>query len=239
MARQLVGEAMAGPRKIFRIEESAAMRLTQSIENTQAALRHAEIMQALAALRAEVAAGPRQPDRADGRLNAETERLAGELNLIHDAISGTAPAHRNGAREPAADLTRIGHELNAVVNGAEHATQRILAIAEEIDEAANNLSAALTGRIEQDLVQDVQDLVIRIFEACNFQDLIGQRVAKVLVTLKFVEDHIARVLDENTHITSPPTAADSAQVLHGPRLDSDRGHVSQRDIDAMFGEKEV
>ncbi len=122
-----VCEAMAGPRKVFRIEELAAMRLTHSIEDTQAALRHAEIMQALGALRALVTtASPRQSGKPDGRLSAETARLAGELNLIHGAISGTAPAHsgRDGAREPAADLTRIGHELNAVVNGAERATQR-------------------------------------------------------------------------------------------------------------------
>ncbi len=81
--------------------------------------------------------------------------------------------------------------------------------------------------------------MIRIFEACNFQDLIGQRVAKVMATVKFVEDHIARVLDEITHITSPPAPPDAAQVLHGPRLDIDRGHVSQSDIDAMFGELKI
>jgi hypothetical protein len=38
--------------------------------------------------------------------------------------------------------------------------------------------------------------VIRIFEACNFQDLSGQRIAEVLTTLNFVEDHASRVLEE-------------------------------------------
>jgi len=35
---------------------------------------------------------------------------------------------------------------------------------------------------------------VQIFEACNFQDLTGQRVAHVMATLKFVEEHVARLL---------------------------------------------
>ena len=130
-------------------------------------------------------------------------------------------------------MPRIAHELNAVVEGTERATQKILAAAEEIDAAANNLSAALDGRIEQGLAQDIQDLVIKIFEACNFQDLIGQRVAKVLATLNFVEDHIGLVLEE-LKTASASRQRHGASALHGPRLDGDPGHASQDDVDAMF-----
>jgi len=129
----------------------------------------------------------------------------------------------------AAQLTRIGDELSAVTTGAEQATQRILAAAEEIDQLANNLSAALKGKIEQDLAQDIADTVIRIFEACNFHDLIGQRVSKVMTTIKLIEG------DEINVAPSPPTN-DGARFLHGPRLDSDHGHVTQNDIDAMFAD---
>jgi chemotaxis protein CheZ len=237
MARELVGEEMAAPRKVFRIEETAATRLERSIEHSPAALRHAEIMQELAALRALLSTvSPRRPGKPDAPAGAATARLASELNLIHGAISGTEH-HRTGgtgSHAPAAHLTRIGHELDAVVNGTDTATQKILAAAEEIDQTANNLSAALKGKIEQEFAADIQDLVIQIFEACNFQDLAGQRVNKVMATLKFVEDHITRVLDEIKNI--PPARPDPAQVLHGPRLDIDRGHVTQGDIDAMFGE---
>ena len=61
----------------------------------------------------------------------------------------------------------------------------------------------------------------------------NQRVAKVSATLRFVEDHIARVLDE---IKNPAAATrrDGAQTLHGPRLDIDAGHASQGEIDALF-----
>ena len=233
---------MAEPRKIFRIEQTAATRLEDGIEASQAGLRHDEIMRELQALRATLAAtAPRRPRRNGGGNTRDVARLASELNLIADAIRGNgevspASAGASAARSRApstASATRIGHELSAVVNGTEQATQKILAAAEEIDSAANNLSAALKGKIEQNLAHDIQDLVIEIFEACNFQDLIGQRVAKVLGTLQFVEEHIVRVLDE---IKNPATAArhDGAQTLHGPRLAGDDGHASQDEIDALF-----
>ena len=232
---------MAEPRKLFRIEQTAAMRIEDSIETSQAGLRHDEIMRELQALRAALsAAAPRGPRRTGGNENRGVGRLASELNLLADAIRGKEVTGAHAAdRDPGAPATsatptgRIDHELSAVVNGTELATQKILAAAEAIDSAANDLSAALKGKIEQNLAHDIQDLVIEIFEACNFQDLIGQRVAKVLGTLRFVEDHIVSVLDEIKNPTAA-TRRDGAQTLHGPRLDNDDGHASQGEIDALF-----
>jgi len=233
---------MAEPRKIFRIERTAAVRLEENVETSQAGLRHDEIMRELQALRTALSiTAPRRPRRNGGGEQREVARLASELNLIAEAIRGNGDANGTPATDSvsrsqsssAAAATRIGHELSAVVNGTEQATQKILAAAEEIDSAANNLSAALKGKIEQNLAHDIQDLVIEIFEACNFQDLIGQRVAKVLGTLRFVEDHIVRVLDEIKNPTAA-TRRDGPQTLHGPRLDGDDGHASQDEIDALF-----
>jgi chemotaxis protein CheZ len=231
---------MAEPRKVFRIEQTAVTRLEGSIETSLGGLRHDEIMRELHALRAAFsAAAPRRRSHNAGGERRDVTRLASELNLIADAIRGnddTTDAAGNDLRAPATSVTptaRLGHELGAVVNGTERATQKILAAAEAIDSAANNLSAALKGKIEQNVAHDIQDLVIEIFEACNFQDLIGQRVTKVSATLQFVEDHIARVLDEIMNPTAA-TRRDGAQTLHGPRLDSDDGHVSQGEIDALF-----
>lgn len=226
---------MAEPRKVFRIEETAAARLKPGVEAAHGGLRHVEIMEELRALRtALAAAAPSSPlcDDMDGG----TIRLSSELNLIAGAIRGGDNGRSEGAAPnesgtPGKAVPRVAHELNAVVEGTERATQMILAAAEEIDAAANNLSAALNGRIEQSLAQDIQDQVIKIFEACNFQDLIGQRVAKVLATLSFVEDHIGRVLEE---IKTASASRRRNGALHGPRLDGDPGHASQDEVDAMF-----
>ncbi len=68
--------------------------------------------------------------------------------------------------------------------------------------------------------------MIAIFEACNYQDLTSQRVAKVMATLDRVEQQIAETLDDLHRDPAPPA--------HGPRLDGDSGHVTQSDIDLMF-----
>ncbi len=203
---------MAAPRKIFRIEETVAARLKGDGAQPPAytgdmPAHHGEIMQALGALQAMMNRTTRPP------------------------IAVTAPGAAADLR--AALLSRIAHELEAVTAGTAQATQKILTAAEEIDQLANNLSAALRGKIEQDLAHDISDQIIRIFEACNFQDLIGQRIGKVMATLKLVDDNIASVL--NGTKTAAPPRRDGAPLLHGPRLESDHGHVTQSDIDAMFG----
>lgn len=226
---------MPEPRKIFRIEERAAARTTAHNGDVQAPLRHAELMQEIAGLRTilEVMAQPAAAGIAVAR-NGDAARLTSELNLIAGAIRGSeAVAAADGAEPDAAvPMARIAHELEEVIDSTEKATQRVLEAAEEIDQLANNLVAALQGRYEQGLAKDIQDLVISIFEACNFQDLAGQRITKVLTTLNFVEDHVTRVLEE---IRNPSTIRrDGEQLLHGPRLEIDNGHVSQADIDELF-----
>jgi chemotaxis protein CheZ len=223
---------MAESRKTFRIESTAASRLGENIEDAQAPLRHAELMAEISALRAMLAAMTSAPGKTQAPPHNETERLTSELNLIAGAIGGGEPKPHGGSASEAPSMTRVGHELEEVVTGTELATQKVLSAAEEIDQVAKNLSAALIGKYEQGLAQDIQDLVVKIFEACNFQDLAGQRVTKVLSVLNFVEDHVSRVLAE---IKNPSMARrNGTQYLHGPRLETDSGHVSQAEIDAMF-----
>jgi chemotaxis protein CheZ len=229
---------MAAPRKIFRIEETAAARLPEAIADAQAPLRHAELMAEVAALRETLAALRSAPNGAAAApREAETAHLKCELDLIAGAISGGGETAHDGTAASAAPATaplkRMTDELMEVVTSTEHATQRVLAAAEAIDQVANNLAAALTGKYEQGLAHDIQDLVICIFEACNFQDLAGQRVGKVLASLTFVEEHVTRLIEE---IKNPSTTArrDGAHYLHGPRLDSDNGHITQAEIDTMF-----
>jgi chemotaxis protein CheZ len=208
---ELVGQEMAEPRKIFRIEETAAARPARGVDHSHDALHHSEIMVALGALYSAMASAPLPTVKTDAA-QAQSDWLGVEAEQI----------------------SRIAHELEAVTTGTGQATQKILAAAEEIDQLANNLAAALKGRIEQDIAQDIADLVIRIFEACNFQDLTGQRVTKVMTVLKFIDDHVGRALDEIKNAPSAAVADGAAQYLHGPRLDIDNGHISQSEIDAMF-----
>jgi chemotaxis protein CheZ len=153
----------------------------------------------LAALRELITRGVEAaPERSNGAGGEGSQQrglrqLKDETALIHRAITRTkeeiAALHISGL--DGADGNRVSRELGAVAGGAEHAIQQILAAAEDIDEAANTLSAALKQEQERALAQDIRDQVVRIFEASNFQDLAGQRITKVLATLKFVEERIA------------------------------------------------
>src|SRR5580658_5914149 len=104
---------MPEPRRVFRIEQTAAARRVHASPAASASPHHGEIIQALAALQALMAAAPAPP-------------------------SADAAAPREGAdvgRDPglqAENMTRIAHELDAVTAGTAQATQKILAAAEEI-----------------------------------------------------------------------------------------------------------
>ena len=137
-------------------------------------------------------------------------------------------------------MSRAAGELGAAVEGMETATQKILASAEAIDECARALASALTDDYHHGLAQDVQDQVVRVYEACNFQDLAGQRIGKVIATLIMVEEQLAAMIERyhSGDEANRPAAAShrtyGGDLVNGPRLDGDTGHVSQQDIDMMF-----
>src|SRR5262249_23335817 len=171
-------------------------------------------------------------------------------DLIHEAIRRTK--QDIGGLEVNAfigpQMAPVGRELDAVIAGTEQATQNILKSAEDIDQIANTLASMLKGSYELGLVQDLRDHVVKIFEASNFQDLTGQRIGKVIATLKFIEDHINRMQDiwRSIEAAAPapkgvaqavaaaPEASPDAGLLNGPKLAGDLGHASQADIDILF-----
>jgi chemotaxis protein CheZ len=133
-------------------------------------------------------------------------------------------------------MTRAAGELGAAVEGMETATQKILASAETIDDCARALASALSDDYHHGLAQDVQDQVVRIYEACNFQDLAGQRIGKVIATLIMIEERLAAMIARYSDTCGQPgdTKPAGEGLINGPRLDGADGHATQCDIDAMF-----
>src|SRR5262245_51706783 len=161
-------------RKVFRIEEMNLARRS---------------------VRARARINGRDEIGASGPGASKPSAINRQADAIHQAIVCTrqemAVFRANGAGGKA--TARALRELAAVADDAEAATQRILTAAEEIDEAANNLSALIKQAQPQALAHDIRDQVIRIFEACNFQDLAAQRIASVVTALNSVEAHSARM----------------------------------------------
>ena len=136
-------------------------------------------------------------------------------------------------------MARAAGELGAAVESMETATQKILASAEAVDDCARALASALNDDYHHGLAQDVQDHVVRIYEACNFQDLAGQRIGKVIAMLMMVEERLVAMIQRHSGANVAPAgsgieARTSTELINGPRLDGASGHASQLDIDAMF-----
>jgi chemotaxis protein CheZ len=250
-------------RRRFRIEEAANLP-PLAMTDGEVGPMHQEIMNELRAIRSQMAAPVRgaasgtgvdavsEQEVADALALLETyraqieqcEKLKVELDLIYDAISRTKReiAVLHGKSFSGEEMARVNGELGAVVGGTEEATQQILEAAESIDQAASALAKVNSPDQQKLLSEEIQERVVSIFEACNFQDLTGQRISKVMTTMKFIENHIAVMMDIWGGIDAikshAPPIVDSREsddrLLNGPKLAGDVGHASQDDIDALF-----
>lgn len=236
---------MAVQRKVFRIEQTSPVGATTGMLEGAAisATDRQEILAELKALHEMVerrhlpSGADITPSQAD-----ELQQLKSDTDAIHLALNRTkqeiASLHVNAFWPPPARMVR---ELDAVAESAERATQQILSAAEQIEDAATSLTASLGREQERMLALDIQDNILRIFEACNFQDLAGQRIAKVLATLKFIEERVAHMVEiwggmEALQSYTAEADLNRDPLLHGPRLEDDNDHISQDDVDALFAD---
>lgn len=234
---------MPAQRKVFRIEQMAPLA-TPSALLSAVPLPQQEILAELHALRELI---ERRPDNSatpepvpEG---SELQRLRQDTESIYRAINHTKrelASVQVRAFDGKGRTAHVARQLDAVAEGAEHATQRILDAAEEIEDSADTLVACLKREQERALAHDIRDHAVRIFEACNFQDLSGQRINKVIATLEFVEERIARMMaiwgdmDAFESYTAATKNEHKAVMLHGPKLEGDAGHVTQADVDQLF-----
>jgi len=176
---------------------------------------------------------------------AELYGLRAELDSMKGAIASTKRdiATLRRSEDDGGGMRRAAGELDAVIEATEDATTTILAAAEEIESHATMLRAAGVATGNNDCVGAILDRTVALYEACNFQDLTGQRITKIVGVLKFVEERLDRMIGvwggldafkelagEQRHERVPGERA----LLNGPRLADDVGHVTQDDIDALF-----
>jgi chemotaxis protein CheZ len=213
-------------RKVFRIERMVGGNLAARAAGAQARDKIVDPKTAPARFG--------RPDVADGTVQS----LERELAQLNDAVAHTM-------RELAAligdnherHMTRAAGKLGGAIEAMEQATENILKSSEVIEDSAKALAAAMKTDYERSLAQEIQDHVVKIYEACNFQDLSGQRIGNVIETLTTIEDRVEGMLDRHQgrpgdwHAAKPDC---SQTLLNGPRIDGDSGHTSQQDIDILF-----
>jgi chemotaxis protein CheZ len=152
-----------------------------------------------------------------------------ELAAIRDAITRSErelAALRSGVPAP-----RLQQDLGAAITDMDQATQKILHATETIDESARALQASLQNDYNRGLAQEVLEQAVKIYEACNFQDLAGQRITKAIAALQNVERHLDHLCEIWGKVEHAPA---QAKLVNGPKLHHDTGHAEQEDIDQMF-----
>lgn len=139
---------------------------------------------------------------------------------IGDSIERTKNELLDEEESAVSDATM---QLDAVIKHTEEATDKILDAVENIQEITNELP-------DKESVDIINKHISDIFEACNFQDLTGQRIKKVTNTLNEIEKTVGGLLG-SLKIEKNDTRAD-AQLMDGPQMDQDK--PSQDDVDKLF-----
>ena len=164
----------------------------------------------------------------DVKLYREINQLANYLQDAKREISEIQPDNMRNEQIPLAT-----DELDAIVKSTEEATGKILDAAEDLE----NVSASMKGKNAEKIV----DVVTNIYEACNFQDITGQRITKVVNTLKHIEEELEKLTkvfgDEikNSAIKAsrkPKDDRNDAELLNGPQS-ADQA-ATQDEIDALL-----
>lgn len=162
----------------------------------------------------------------DIRVYGELEALARYIHRAKEEIQHIRPDDISDEHIPTANV-----ELDAIVRHLEGATGNILDATENIETVA--------GSAPPEIADPLLDAVTSIYEACNFQDISGQRITKVIKTLETIESRIVLLVEvlgvnvekaQDVKAIQPPR--DDSHLLNGPQLPENAN--SQAEIDALL-----
>lgn len=133
-----------------------------------------------------------------------TAKEAALLTEVEELARTVATARAEIAALRADDITEshipsATDELDAIVEHTAAATNLILECCEKLDEVGPTLPPPEAAVL--------QDVTTKIYEACGFQDITGQRITKVVSTLKAIEAKVAHMIDVFRRETGPAASA--------------------------------
>lgn len=169
--------------------------------------------------------------------NGVFEQLASLANYIQTAKKEIASIRADAIGNE--HIPTATDQLDEVVGATEEATNKIMDCCDGI--------SAIAGTIEGETQTKLMEQVTKIYEACNFQDITGQRITKVVRTLKHIEGQVAGLLSAldsagfRVDFSQEPDSAlqlskatDSEKhLLNGPQAQAEA--IKQDDIDKLFG----
>jgi len=174
-----------------------------------------------------------------GELNSNELQIYNELEKLALIIRETKQEIANIRPDEIKDefLPTASDELDAIVQSTEVAANTILDAVEEIE--------GIVEKVDPVYAEILNNVTMQIYEGCNFQDLTGQRINKVVVTLKRVEERINSLVNafdaeikealENDTVSRPSIHDDQREdpdLLNGPQHPGKA--ASQDEIDALL-----
>ncbi len=198
----------------------------------------------IAELRQQQGNTPRPADAAQPVSLAEKESLAARIEIAQMVrMIGRAKIEIASIKHPNEDDDRMqlaASELDAIVIATEASTEDVLGASEQIEIYVREITGLHPDDQElATLGEQIANEIIKIFEACNFQDITGQRTNKVIKTIRFIEEKILALiniwgvdafLDLPVH-TQPVTNGDDA-LMNGPQRENEG--ITQDEINALF-----
>ena len=214
-----------------------------SVGNADLYLAIQELRDEIAELRARPA-GPSGPSNGSGESLAEEESLAARVEIAQMVRTiGRAKLEIAAIKHPGENDDRMqlaASELDAIVVATETSTQNILASSEQIETYIRTLTGLHPNDEETTtLGEQIAGEIIRIFEACSFQDITGQRTTKVIKTIRFIEAKILALIDiwgVDAFLNLPadclPAVEGDDALMNGPQFENQG--ITQDEINALF-----
>ncbi len=173
--------------------------------------------------------------RLDKKLQAEVLNLIQYIQRLRSEIAGIAVE-----KDDLTTFDSMADRLDAIVESTAHATDTILSAMEAVDGCVERLRGHPEPAEFDSLCDAITEKTIAAMEACSFQDLTGQRITKVVGTMKFVEERVNAMAelcgrDEVKALAGAwdlPTQLDDGVPLEGPQRAG--AGISQGDIDDLF-----
>lgn len=121
-------------------------------------------------------------------------------------------------------------ELDAIVEATSEATGTIMDCCDAILDKSGEIGGEKADAITAE--------VMKIFEACSFQDITGQRVSKVVKTFRDIEEKIDKLVDvlgvKTSDLIPEDIRTGDDALMNGPQM-ADKA-ISQDDIDKLLAE---
>ena len=174
--------------------------------------------------------------QTDALLRAEIFNLFQYIQRLRQEIATIVNRYEgNTAFETMSD------QLDAIVASTAVATNTILASTEGIEEAVKALRTNPGPELTDALCDQITKKSMETMEACSFQDITGQRVSKIVRSIRFIEERVEALADvwgrDEIETLSPDLPRADGEVegglkLEGPQLSENA--ISQDEIDKLF-----